>query len=143
MVEHAELIDTLLLHEPKGIKESAAGNVYVSTVVNPATGPWTGEWRKLKPEELDFTVQETATPTYQTQDAPVTVTSGIVATTTGALSQVTTFSDASKNDQELFLAVSNLLTRLSKLEDTVSKLKTLTSGLDSGLKTIGLFDEAE
>ena len=66
-----------------------------------------------------------------------------VATTTGSLSAVTSFGEASKNDQELYLAVSNLLARLSKLEDTVSKLKTLTSGLDSGLKTIGLFEEAE
>ena len=143
MVEHAELIDTQLLHEPKGIKESSAGAVYVSTVTDTAVGPWTGEWRKLKPEDLNFTVQETSTPTYQTQDDPVTLTSGIIATTTGALSTVTTFSDASKNDQELYLAVSNLLTRLSKLEDTCSKMKTLLSGVDGGLKTIGLFEEAE
>ena len=44
MVEHAELIDTLLLHEPKGIKESLSGMVYVSTVTNTAVGPFTGEW---------------------------------------------------------------------------------------------------
>lgn len=143
MVEHAELIDTQLLHEPKGIKESLAGTVYVSTVINPSNGPWTGEWRKLKPEELDFTVQETSTQEYQEQDDPVTLTSSIVAATTGSVAQVTSFGDASKNDQELYLAISNLLTRLAKLEDSVSKLETLTSGLDEGLKTIGLFQEAE
>lgn len=142
MVEHAQLIDTELLHEPKGIKESLAGNVYVSTVTNAVSGPWSGEWRKLKPEDLDFTVQETSTPTYQSQDEPISFTSTITTATSGSMSDASTFTETNKNDQELYLAVINLRARLATLEDTVSKLKTLTSGLDSGLKTIGLFDEA-
>jgi len=143
MVEHANLIDTQLLHEPKGIKESSAGSVYVSTVTDPSLGPWTGEWRQLEITDLDFTIQETTTPTYQSQDAPVTLTSSISAVTTGAVAQVTSFGDASKNDQELYLAVNNLLTRLAKLEDTVSKLKTLTKDIDEGLKALAFFKESE
>ena len=141
MVEHANLIDTVLLHEPKGIKESAAGNVYVSTVTNPSTGPWSGEWRKLRTDELDFTVQETTSPTYQEQADARTLTSSISALTNNSLTQVTSLGDASKNDQELFLAVDNLLTRLATLEDTVSKLRILTKGLDDGLKALDFFQE--
>ena len=143
MVEHADLIDTSLLHEPKGIKESEAGEVYVSTVSDVATGPWSGEWRKLKVEDMDLTTQELTTPTYQSQASPVTLTSSIVATTAGSIAQVTSFGESSKNDQELYLAVSNLLTRLATLEDTVSKLKTLTGSLSTGLKALDLFSEEE
>ena len=143
MVEHADLIDTSLLHEPKGIKESEAGEVYVSTVSDVATGPWSGEWRKLKVEDMDLTAQELTTPTYQNQASPVTLTSSIVTTTAGSIAQVTSFGEASKNDQELYLAVSNLLTRLATLEDTVSKLRTLTGSLATGLKTLDLFSEEE
>lgn len=141
MVEHAELIDTELLHEPKGIKESEEGEVYVSTVEDQTTGPWSGEWRKLKTEDLDLTKQSLTTPTYQSQAAAVTLTSSIVSPTTGSLSTIATFNDASKNDQELYLAVTNLLTRLATLEDTVSKLRTLTGSVSSGLKTLDLFEE--
>ena len=143
MVEHADLLDTQLLHEPKGIKESSEGQVYVSTVEDPALGPWGGEWRKLKVEDLDLTAQSVTTPTYQSQTSPVTLTSSIVTTTTGAIAQVTSFGEASKNDQELYLAISNLLTRLATLEDTVSKLQTLAAALESGLKTLDLFAEEE
>jgi len=143
MVEHADLIDTSLLHEPKGIKESEEGEVYVSTVSDVAAGPWSGEWRKLKVEDLDLTAQDLSTPTYQSQASPVTLTSSIVVATAGSIAQVTSFGEASKNDQELYLAVSNLLTRLATLEDTVSKLQTLTGSLSSGLKTLNLFSEEE
>lgn len=143
MVEHADLIDTSLLHEPKGIKESEAGEVYVSTVSDVASGPWSGEWRKLKVEDMDLTSQGLTTPTYQNQTSPVTLTSSIVTTTAGSIAQVTSFGEASKNDQELYLAVSNLLTRLATLEDTVSKLQTLTGSLATGLKALNLFSEEE
>lgn len=141
MVEHADLIDTELLHEPKGIKESSSGEVYVSYVENAVSGPWGGEWRKLKIEDLDLTKQSVTTPTYQNQDAAVTLISTISTETTGSLSNTTTLALATKNDQELFIAVNNLLVRLAKLEDTVSKLKTLTASLSSGLKTLDLFEE--
>ena len=141
MVEHADLIDTELLHEPKGIKESIEGEVYVSSVDNPSSGPWSGDWRKLKVEDLDLTKQSLTTPTYQSQAAASTITSSIITTPTGSISTVATFSDASKNDQELYLVIQNLLTRLATLEDTVSKLQTLTGSLSSGLKTLDLFEE--
>lgn len=143
MVEHAELIDTQLIHEPKGIKESVAGNVYVSTVVDPAVGPWSGEWRGLKVSDMDLTAQDLATPTYQSQASPVTLTSSIIAETTGSVTNPTSLGEAGKNDQELYVAVNNLLTRLATLEDTVSKLQTLTGSIASGLKTLELFQEEE
>lgn len=143
MVEHAGLIDTQLLHEPKGIKESIAGNVYVSTVVNPATGPWTGEWRRLKVSDMDLEAQDLVTPTYQSQASPVTLTSSIIAETTGSITNPTSLGEAGKNEQELYLAVNNLLSRLATLEDTVSKLQTLTNSIASGLKTLELFQEEE
>lgn len=143
MVEHADLIDTELVHEPKGIKESTAGEVYVSTVEDQNAGPWSGEWRKLEVNDLDLTKQSISTPTYQSQIPAVSLTSSIVTTTTGSLSTVATLADASKNDQELYFVVTNLLTRLATLEDTVSKLKTLTSSLSSGVKNLNLFEEEE
>lgn len=143
MVEHADLIDTELVHEPKGIKESTAGEVYVSAVEDQNAGPWSGEWRKLAINDLDLTKQSISTPTYQNQIPAVSLTSSIVATTTGSLSTVATLADASKNDQELYFAITNLLTRLATLEDTVSKLKTLTSSLSSGVKNLNLFEEEE
>lgn len=143
MVEHAELIDTELLHEPKGIKESEAGEVYVSTVEDSVVGPFGGEWRKLKVEDLDLTQQTLSTPEYTEPDGPVTLTSSIVAETTGSITNVTSFGEASKNDQELFLAVSNLLSRVAKLESNVGKLETLVASLSSGLKALGLFSEEE
>lgn len=143
MVEHADLIDTQLLHEPKGIKESLAGSVYVSTVTDPAAGPWSGEWRKLKVEDLALTAQELSTPTYQPQASPVTLTSSIIAETTGSITNPTSWAETGKNDQELYLAINNLLTRLATLEDTVSKLQTLTGSISSGLKTLELFQEEE
>lgn len=143
MVEHASLIDTELIHEPKGIKESEEGEVYVSNVENPISGPFGGEWRKLRVSDLDLEKQVLSTPTYQDQDPASSLTSSIIAQTTGALSNVTSFGDASKNDQELFLVVSNLLTRLATLEDTVDKLQTLTSSLSDGLMALDLFSEQE
>ena len=143
MVEHADLIDTQLLHEPKGIKESLAGNVYVSTVVDQAVGPWSGEWRGLKVEDMDLEAQDLVTPTYQSQASPVTLTSSIIAETTGSITNPTSLGEAGKNEQELYLAVNNLLTRLATLEDTVSKLQTLTGSISSGLKTLELFQEEE
>ena len=143
MVEHADLIDTELLHEPKGIKESTAGEVYVSTVEDQNAGPWTGEWRKLATDDLDLTKQTLKTPTYQNQIPTISLTSSIATTTTGSLSTVATLADASKNDQELYLAVSNIMTRLATLEDTVSKLRTLTASLVSGVKNLDLFEEEE
>jgi len=142
MVEHANIIDTLLLHEPKGIKESESGQVYVSTVTDSINGPFTGEWKKLEVSNLDITKQIASTPTYQSQASPVTLTSSIVATTNNSLATVTSFTVANKNDKELYNAVDNLLTRMSTLEDTVSKMKTLTSSLDSGLKALDLFAES-
>ena len=141
MVEHADLIDTELVHEPKGIKESTAGEVYVSTVEDQNAGPWSGEWRKLAVSDLDVTQQSVATPSYTEQAQPSTLTSSIVTTTTGSLSTVATLADASKNDQELYLVVTNLLTRLATLEDTVSKLRTLTNSFETGLKNLDLFVE--
>lgn len=143
MVEHADLIDTQLLHEPKGIKESSAGEVYVSIVLDPVNGPFTGEWRPLKVEDLDLTAQELSTPTYQPQASPVTLTSSIIAETTGSVTNPTSLGEAGKNEQELYLAINNLLTRLATLEDTVSKLQTLTSSISEGLKTLELFKEEE
>lgn len=143
MVEHAELIDTSLIHEPKGIKESVAGTVYVSTVTDTAVGPWSGEWRKLTVGDLDLTAQGLTTPTYQSQASPVTLTSSIIATTTGSITNPTSLTEAGKNDQELYLAVTNLLTRLATLEDTVSKLRTLTGSVSEGLKNLELFQEEE
>ena len=143
MVEHAQLIDTQLIHEPKGIKESSAGEVYVSTVTDPSLGPWSGEWRGLKVEDMDLEAQTLTTPTYQSQASPVTLTSSIIATTTGSVTNPTSLTEAGKNDQELYLAVNNLLTRLATLEDTVSKLKTLTGSISEGLKTLELFQEDE
>lgn len=141
MVEHADLIDTELLHEPKGIKESTAGEVYVSAVEDQNAGPWAGEWRKLEVDDLDLTKQSVATPSYTEQDQPSTLTSSIIATTTGSLSTVSTLAGASKNDQELYLVITNLLTRLATLEDTVSKLRTLTNSFETGLKNLDLFVE--
>lgn len=143
MVEHADLIDTQLLHEPKGIKESIAGNVYVSTVTNPSVGPWSGEWRRLKVSDMDLEAQDLVTPTYQSQASPVTLTSSIIAETTGSITNPTSLGESGKNDQELYLAVNNLLSRLATLEDTVSKLQTLTNSIASGLKTLELFQEEE
>lgn len=143
MVEHADLIDTELLHEPKGIKESEIGEVYVSNVEDQNAGPWTGEWRKLTTDDLDLTKQTLKTPTYQSQIPAISLTSSIATTTTGSLSTVATLADASKNDQELYLALSNIMTRLATLEDTVSKLRTLTASLASGVKNLDLFEEEE
>ena len=142
MVEHADLIDTELLHEPKGIKESNEGDVYISTVDNPS-GPWGGEWRHLKVSDLDITKQGLTTPSYSSQASPATVTSSIITTITGSLSTVATLADASKNDQELYTVIQNLLTRLTTLEDTVSKLRTLTGSVSTGLKNLELFEEEE
>lgn len=143
MVEHADLIDTQLLHEPKGIKESSAGEVYVSTVQDSVSGPFTGEWRPLKVEDLDLEEQELSTPEYQPQISPVTLSSSIIAQTTGSITNPTSLGEAGKNDQELYLAVNNLLTRLYTLEDSVSKLQTLVSSLSEGLKALELFKEEE
>ena len=143
MVEHAQLIDSELIHEPKGIKESSVGTVYVSNVADPISGPFNGTWRKLKIEDLDLTAQDLSTPTYQSQTSPVTLTSSIIATTTGSVTNPTSLTEAGKNDQELYLAINNLLTRLATLEDTVSKLKTLTGAIVGGLKTLGFFQEEE
>ena len=143
MVEHADLIDTQLLHEPKGIKESIAGNVYVSTVIDQSVGPWSGEWRGLKVSDMDLEAQDLVTPTYQSQASPVTLTSSIIAETTGSITNPTSLGEAGKNDKELYLAVNNLLIRLATLEDTVSKLQTLAGSIASGLKTLELFQEEE
>lgn len=141
MVEHADLIDTELVHEPKGIKESAAGEVYVSTVEDPNAGPWGGEWRKLTPGDLELTQQSVATPSYNEQIPAKNLTSSIAVEPTGSITTIATLADASKNDQELYLVIVNLLNRLATLEDTVGKLRTLTGSIETGLKNLDLFTE--
>ena len=141
MVEHANLIDTQHIHEPKGIKESGAGEVYVSTVDNPNAGPWGGEWRKLRFSDLDYEQQSLTTQEYSEQKQQKSITSSIISETTGSLSQIATFADASKNDQELYLIALNLLERLYSLENTVNKLKTSSEQLSAGVKKLGLFTE--
>lgn len=143
MVEHADLIDTVLLHEPKGIKESTAGAVYVSTVEDPTQGPWSGEWRQLEFGDLAFTAQYSAEQTYTPQPDPTTISSTITAVTTGTLTDASTFLEVNSNTQDLYLALVNARSRLTTLEDTVSKLKTLTTALDEGLKSLGLFTEEQ
>lgn len=143
MVEHADLIDTEFLHEPKGIKESEEGAVYVSLVTDPVSGPFTGEWRKLQPGDLEFTMQYSVTQTYSPQASPVSLTSSLTPATNGILVDATDFSVTNKNVKELYVAVSNLLSRMATLEESVSKLEVLTKSLDDGLKVIGLFSEQE
>lgn len=141
MVEHADLIDTELLHEPKGIKESSSGEVYISKVEDPSSGPWEGEWRKLEIADLELQKQSAATQTYSTQPSQTQLSSTITATATDTLSDASSFSGVNSNTQCLYLALVNARNRITTLEDTVDKLKTLTSALETGLKSLGLFEQ--
>lgn len=143
MVEHAQLIDTSLLHEPKGIKESEAGEVYVSTVQNVTTGPYTGEWRKLEVGDILFTQQYSAEQSYTPQPLPTNISSTITAVTTGTLSNASTFYEVNSNTQDLYLALVNTRNRLATLEDSVSKLITTITSIDNGLKSLGWFTEQQ
>ena len=140
MVEHAQIIDTDLLHEPKGITDSVSGEVYISDNDDENTNP-TGHWGKLPISSLNVTPPQTATQTYSSVPAAVTLSNTIVKTPTGTLSTATDFSDVNQNTVELYKAVDNLLSRLTVVESNLSKVQTLLTSLDSGLKTAGYVEE--
>lgn len=142
MVEHAQIIDTELLHEPKGITDSTEGEVYISDNDDENTNP-TGHWGKLPITSLDFIPAQTTTASYDDFDSPVTLTSSIVGTPTGILSEVSSFAGTNQNFLELYTAINNLLTRLAIVESNLSKVQTLLTNVDSGLKTTGFLAEEE
>lgn len=142
MVEHAEIIDTNLLHEPKGITDSISGEVYISDNDDENTNP-TGHWGKLPVSSLDYTVPETASKTYTNFESPVSLSNTIVATPTGTLTPATDFTGANKNTVELYTVINNLMTRLAIVESNLGKVQTLLTSLDSGLKTAGFIAEEE
>lgn len=142
MVEHAEIIDTNLLHEPKGITESSSGQVYISDNDAENTNP-TGHWGPLPISSLDFTAPETATQSYTSPVSPVTLTSTIIGTPTGTLTDAVNFSQANQNFLELYTAINNLLLRLATAESNLSKVQTLLTDVDAGLKSIDILAEEE
>ena len=142
MVEHADILDTELLHEPKGITESVDGEVYISDNDDANTNP-TGHWGKLPVTSLDMVPPQTASKTYASPAEAVTLLNTIVKTPSGTLSTASDFSDVNQNTVELYTAVNNLLTRLATVESNLSKVQTLLTSLDSGLKTVGIVAEEE
>jgi len=142
MVEHAQIIDTELLHEPKGIQESVDGEVYISDNDDENTNP-TGHWGKLPITSLDFTAPQTVTQTYTSPTSPVTLTNTIVGTASGTITPSTNFTQANQNFLELYTAIDNLMTRLVTAESNLSKVQTLLTDIDAGLKSIDILAEEE
>lgn len=140
MVEHADIIDTELLHEPKGITDSTSGEVYISDNDDENNNP-TGHWGALPVSSIDFTPPQTASKTYTSFASPVTLINAILATPTGTLSTTSTFAGVNQDLVELYTAVDNLLTRLAIVESNLGKVQTLLTSLDSGLKTVGFVEE--
>lgn len=142
MVEHAQIIDTELLHEPKGITDSTEGEVYISDNDDENTNP-TGHWGKLPITSLDFDAPQTATQSYTSPASPVTLTSTIIGTPTGTVTDAVNFSQANQNFLELYTAINNLLLRLATAESNLSKVQTLLTDVDAGLKSIDILAEEE
>lgn len=142
MVEHADIIDTNLLHEPKGITDSEAGEVYISDNDENNSNP-TGHWGKLPISSLDFTAPQTAAQTYSNFVNPVTLVNAIAGVATGTLTTAVTFSDVNQNTVELYTAIDNLLTRLAVVEANLAKAQTLLTNLDAGLKSVEIVAEEE
>ena len=142
MVEHADIIDTSLLHEPKGITESSSGEVYISDNDENNTNP-TGHWGKLPVESIGFTVPQTVSQTYTNFASPVSLVNGIAGTPAGSLAPAANFTTVNQNTVELYTAVNNLLTRLAIVEGNLAKVQTLLNSLDSGLKAAGFVAEEE
>lgn len=142
MVEHADIIDTELLHEPKGIIESEEGEVYISDNDDQGTNP-TGHWGRLPVSSLDFEPPTTASESYTDFSLPVTLTNTIIGTPTGVVTEAVNFSAVNQNLLELYTAVNNLLTRLAIVEGNLSKVQALLTNIDSGLKSTGFLVEEE
>lgn len=142
MVEHADIIDTNLLHEPKGITDSEEGEVYISDNDENNSNP-TGHWGKLPISSIDFVAPETATQTYSNLVNPVTLVNAISGVPTGTLTTAVDFGGVNQNTVELYTAVNNLLTRLAVVESNLTKVQTLLTNLDSGLKSINIIAEEE
>lgn len=142
MVEHADIIDTELLHEPKGILESTEGEVYISDNDEDNNNP-TGHWGKLPISSLDFTPEETTTQTYDSFPTAGTLTSSIVGTPTGVVSEASSFGGANQNVLELYTAIDNLFSRMLVVESNLAKVQALLSDVDAALKTIGFLAEEE
>ena len=142
MVEHADIIDTELLHEPKGITDSEEGEVYISDNDDENNNP-TGHWGKLPVSSLDFVPAQTATQSYTSFGSPVTLTNTIIGTPAGVVTEAANFTTANQNFLELYTAINNLLTRLAVVENNLSKVQTLLTNVDGGLKTTGFLAEEE
>ena len=142
MVEHADILDTSLLHEPKGITDSESGEVYISDNDAENTNP-TGHWGKLPISSLDFTAPQTATQTYTQPAQSVSLTSTIIGVPTGTVTDAVNFSQANQNFLELYTVINNLLLRLATAESNLSKVQTLLTDVDAGLKSIDILAEEE
>lgn len=141
-MEHKDITGANI-HEPKGIEDSLAGEVYVSTVTNEVDGPWSGVWRKLKIEDLDLTVYEVPAFTAESQPEARSLVSNIVVNTDGVLNTEVSVAGYTKNFQELFLLLDNVNKRLQAIERTVGSMSPAVSGVRDSLVAIGMMKEPE
>lgn len=129
------------VHEPKGIEQSIAGEVYVSTVENENDGPFTGVWRKLTISDLDKTTYEVPVLTSENLPDAVVLKSNIVANLTGTMEVVSDVIGYNKNFQELFTLLENVDKRLQVVERNQMKLLDTTKVIRDSLVAIELLKE--
>lgn len=140
-MEHKDITGANV-HEPKGIEDSIAGQVYVSTVVDENDGPFTGEWRFLKLSDLDVNTSEVSKLVTEAVPSASELRSDIVANTTGRLQSEVTVIGYNKNFQELFLMVDNIDKRLKVVEKNQQELINVLSVVRDSLVEQGLLTEA-